>query len=189
MIRLSLAVWLALSPGLAAAAPKTPQTKETPVGAHQFTVTTIDGRSKSLADYKGQALLIVNVASECGFTPQYKDLEALHQRYKDRGLAVLGFPSNDFGGQEPGSEAEIQAFCERNFGVTFDLFSKVNAKSQPQEPLFAWLTSQPGMEGAVSWNFNKFLVGKDGRLLARFGSRTKPLGKDLVAAVERALGS
>jgi glutathione peroxidase len=183
----AVALAVALGAGLDAAPKAKPQPKEAPVGVHQFTVTTITGAAKSLADYQGKALLIVNVASECGYTKQYKDLEALHQRFKDKGLAVLGFPSNDFGGQEPGTEAEIKQFCERNFGVSFDLFGKVNAKSEPQAPLYQYLTTQPGLEGAVSWNFNKFLVGKDGRLIARFGSSTKPLDKALLAAIEAAL--
>jgi glutathione peroxidase len=189
MLKLYLAAMLALGwgSGLAAAPKAQPEQKEAPVGVHQFTVSTITGAAKSLADYKGKALLIVNVASECGYTKQYKGLEELHQQYKDKGLAVLGFPSNDFGGQEPGTEAEIKQFCERNFGVSFDLFAKLNAKSEPLAPLFGHLTTQPGLEGAVGWNFNKFLVGKDGRLIARFGSSTKPLSDELVRAIEAAL--
>lgn len=188
MLKLSLAVLLAL--GLVSgldAAPKPKKKKEAPVGVHQFTVPDIAGSPKSLADYKGKVLLIVNVASECGNTPQYKDLEALHQKYKGQGLAVLGFPSNDFGGQEPGSEAEIKQFCERNYGVSFDLFGKVNVKSEPQAPLYRHLTTQPGKEGAVDWNFGKFLVGKDGQLIARFKASTKPLSPEVVAAIEAAL--
>lgn len=157
------------------------------MSVHQFTVKTITGQDKSLADYQGKALLVVNVASECGYTPQYKDLEALQQRYREQGLAVLGFPSNDFGGQEPGTEAEIKAFCERNYAVSFDLFGKLNAKSEPQAPLYAYLTSQPGFEGPVAWNFAKFLVGKDGKVVARFDSATKPLSPELTGAVEKAL--
>lgn len=189
MLRQSLAILLALgmAAGLAAAPKKKTAPKEAPMGVHQFTVQTITGKDKSLADYKGKALLIVNVASECGYTPQYTDLEALHRRYKDRGLAVLGFPSNDFGGQEPGTEAEIKQFCERNYGVSFDLFAKLNAKSEPQAPLYAWLTAQPGFEGPVGWNFTKFLVGKDGQVLARFASGVKPLSGELTEAVEKAL--
>ncbi len=189
MLKISLAVLLALglSAGLDAAPKAKTKEKEAPVGVHQFTVKTIAGQPKSLADYKGKALLIVNVASECGYTPQYKDLEALHQKYKGQGLAVLGFPSNDFGGQEPGSEAEIKQFCERNYGVSFDLFAKVNAKSEPQEPLYAHLTTQPGFEGAVGWNFTKFLVGKDGKVVGRFASGVKPLSDELTQAVEKAL--
>jgi glutathione peroxidase len=189
---LALAACLALA-GTLVGAPKTkakaptPTPKEAPVGIHQFTVKDISGKPVSLEAYKGKALLVVNVASECGYTSQYKGLEELYQRYKDKGFMVLGFPSNDFGGQEPGTEAEIKQFCERNFGVSFDLFAKVNAKSEPQEPLYKYLTSEAGFDGKISWNFNKFLVGKDGKVLARWGSNTKPLDKDLIAALEKAL--
>jgi len=156
-------------------------------GVHRFTVTTIAGQQKSLADYSGKVLLIVNTASECGFTPQYKDLEALYLKYKDRGFMILGFPSNDFHHQEPGTDAEIKAFCDRNYQVTFDLFSKVRTHEEPLEPLYQYLTTGAGFDGAISWNFNKFLAGRDGRVLARWGSMTKPLSEEIVQAVEKAL--
>jgi glutathione peroxidase len=156
-------------------------------GVHQFTVKTIEGKDRSLGDYAGKVLLIVNVASECGFTPQYKDLEALYLKYKDRGFAILGFPSNDFHHQEPGTDEAIKSFCDRNYQVTFDLFPKVHAKEDPQAPLYRYLTTQPGFEGPITWNFNKFLVGKDGKVLARFDSKVKPLSEELVAALEKAL--
>jgi glutathione peroxidase len=167
--------------------PKPIPTKEARMGAHQFTVQTIDGHAKSLADYKGKILLIVNVASECGNTPQYAGLEHLHEKYADKGLAVLGFPSNDFGGQEPGTEAEIKTFCTRNYGVRFDMFGKLKTKGEGQSPLYHWLTTQPGMEGDVTWNFGKFLIGRDGQLLARFAPGTKPETPEVVGAIEAAL--
>ena len=187
MFKASMALALVLAlVGPLAAAPK-PKKKEAPVGVHQFSVKDITGKDKSLEDYKGKVLLIVNVASECGNTPQYKGLEALYLSHKDKGLRVLAFPSNDFGGQEPGSEKEIKAFCERNYAVTFDLFAKVNAKSQPQAPLYKYLTSEAGFDGPVDWNFAKFLVGKDGKVIARFNARTQPDDKKLVEAIEKAL--
>lgn len=156
-------------------------------GVYGFTVKTIDGEERDLSYYSGKVLLIVNVASECGFTPQYKGLEALYLKYKDRGFMILGFPSNDFFHQEPGTDAEIRDFCDRNFHVTFDLFSKIHVKEQPQAPLYRYLTTQAGYNGSISWNFNKFLVGRDGRVLERWGSRTKPESKDIVEALEKAL--
>lgn len=156
-------------------------------GVHAFTVKTITGGAKSLADYSGKVLLVVNVASECGFTPQYKDLEALYLKYKDRGFVILAFPSNDFGHQEPGTDAEIQTFCERNYFVTFDLFSKIEVKGEAQAQLYRYLTTEAGFDGPISWNFNKFLVGRDGKVIHRFGSTTKPMSTDLIEALEKAL--
>ena len=157
---------------------------------HDFTVRTIDGQSKSLADYKGQVLLVVNVASECGYTPQYAGLEALHEAYKGKGLRVLGFPANDFGAQEPGTEADIKAFCTKNYGVTFDMFAKVRVKGEGMDPLFDFLQStdtNPKFGGAIKWNFGKFLVGKDGQVIARFEHKIEPTSAEVKAAVEKAL--
>jgi glutathione peroxidase len=177
-----------LGAGSPAQAPK-PQRKEAAVvqSVHAFTVRTIDGAERSLADYKGKVLLIVNVASECGFTPQYKGLQELYEKYRDRGFMVLGFPSNDHGGQEPGSEAEIKAFCERQYAVTFDLFAKIHTKGPDIAPLYRWLTENSGYPGAISWNFNKFLVDREGRVVGRWGSMTKPNDKELLQAVEETL--
>ena len=152
-------------------------------------VTTLSGETMSLADYRGQALLIVNTASECGFTPQLGGLEELHQRYSDRGFAVLGFPCNDFGGQEPGTNDEIATFCSNEYGVTFPLFDKVEIRTDTPHPLYATLQTELGDElnGAVQWNFEKFLVDPDGHVVARFGSRTEPLSDELTAAVEAIL--
>jgi glutathione peroxidase len=149
---------------------------------------TIDGKATSLKAYNGQVLLVVNVASKCGFTKQYAALEALHQKYKGQGFAVLGFPCNDFGGQEPGSAEEIKAFCSTAFGVTFPLFEKLHVKGDEQHPLYAILTGKDSPEpGNVKWNFGKFLISKSGRILKRWGSMTAPDDAELMAAVEAAL--
>ena len=155
-----------------------------------LTVTAIDGKPRSLADYKGKVMLVVNVASECGYTPQYAGLEALSEQYGPRGLAVLGFPANEFGAQEPGSDAQIQSFCTSKFGVKFDMFSKVVAKGPGIAPVFSFLTSpetNPGSSGEIRWNFTKFLVGKDGQVIARFEPKVEPTSAELKAAVEKAL--
>jgi len=157
---------------------------------HDFTVRTIDGQTKSLADYAGKALLIVNVASECGYTPQYAGLQALHEAYGANGLSVLGFPANDFGAQEPGTEADIKAFCTKKYGVTFDMFAKVRVKGEGMEPLFDFLQSaetNPKFGGAIKWNFGKFLVGKNGEVLARFEHKVEPTSAEVKAAVEKAI--
>lgn len=152
-----------------------------------ITVTTIDGKPKPLSDYAGQVLLIVNVASQCGYTPQYKGLEQLNQRYKDKGLRVLGFPCNDFGAQEPGTNEEIVQFCDRNYGVTFDLFDKVHAKGASQDPLYKTLTESVIPAGDVSWNFEKFLVSKTGEVVARYRSSVSPDSPELISAIEQEL--
>jgi len=157
-----------------------------------FAVETIDGVSTNLVPYRGQVVLVVNVASRCGFTKQYAGLQKLYESYRERGLVILGFPCNDFMGQEPGTNEEIREFCSVNFGVTFPLFAKIHVKGDKKHPLFAWLTDgqrHSGLGGEVSWNFNKFLVGRDGRLLAHFGSRTAPDDPALVKAVEHALSA
>jgi glutathione peroxidase len=154
---------------------------------HQFTVRTIDGKDRSLGEYRGKVLLVVNTASKCGFTPQYEGLEALYEKYRERGFEVLAFPANNFMSQEPGSDDEIARFCDLNYKTTFPLFSKISVKGTDIAPLYAWLTKQPGFEGDIGWNFTKFLVGPDGRVLARFGSRTEPRDEKLVAQIEAAL--
>jgi glutathione peroxidase len=157
---------------------------------YEHRARTIEGEDVGLEAYRGQVLLIVNTASKCGFTGQYKDLEAVHQRFQDRGFAVLGFPCNDFGGQEPGSEADIQSFCEERYGVSFPLFAKVKVKGEGTHPLFSDLqagTTRPDSEGPIRWNFTKFLVGRDGRVVARFGSMTSPSSKKVAKAIEAAL--
>ncbi len=155
---------------------------------YKFSVRKIDGKKQSLAAYKGHPMLIVNTASKCGYTPQYKGLEQLHKTYGGRGLAVLGFPCNQFGAQEPGSEEEIAAFCELNFGVTFPLFAKVDVNGDQADPLFAHLKkAKPGLLGseAIKWNFTKFLVDAEGNVVERYAPQTEP--KELAGAIEKLL--
>ena len=150
----------------------------------------IDGKATSLQAYQGKALLIVNVASKCGFTKQYEGLEAVWRKYKDQGLVVLGFPSNDFGSQEPGTNEEIKQFCSSKFGVTFPMFDKLHVKGAEQHPLYTALTGKSSpVPGDVKWNFGKFLIGKDGKILKRWDSKTEPGDKELTEAVEAALAA
>lgn len=155
-----------------------------PKALHEFSVNAIDGKLQPLAEYKDKVVIVVNVASKCGFTPQYEGLEALYRRFKDKGLVILGFPSNDFMWQEPGSNDEIAQFCKRTYGVTFPMFAKVSVRGGAQHPLYTFLTEQ---KGRVTWNFNKFLIGKDGQVIEKFGSTVKPDAPEFVAAIERAL--
>jgi glutathione peroxidase len=157
-------------------------------GALDFKAADISGTPVDLAMYKGQVVLVVNTASECGFTKQYKGLEVVYQQFRDKGVAVLGFPCNQFGGQEPGSESEIGAFCEKNFGVTFPLFAKVDVNGENAHPLFQHLKkAAPGLLGTerIKWNFTKFLIGKDGSVFKRYAPATKP--EELVADIEKLL--
>ncbi len=157
---------------------------------HDFTVTTIRGADKKLADYKGKVLLVVNVASKCGLTPQYAGLEKLHEEYASKGLAVLGFPANEFGAQEPGTNEQIEQFCTTKFGAKFDMFGKVAVKGEHTAPLFAWLTgadTNPKFGGPIKWNFNKFLIGKDGAVIGRFEPPVEPTSPEVKAAIEKAL--
>jgi glutathione peroxidase len=153
-------------------------------------LTRLDGTDASLEDYAGQAVLVVNVASKCGFTRQYAGLEALHERYRDRGFTILGFPCNQFGGQEPGSAEEIAEFCSTTFGVTFPMFDKVDVNGPDRHPLFARLTEtgdRDGESGDVRWNFEKFLVAPDGQVVGRFRTKVEPDDPALVDAIEAAL--
>lgn len=155
---------------------------------YDFPVNTLTGTSTDLSGWRGKVLLIVNTASQCGFTPQYKGLEALYEQYKDQGFAVLGFPCNQFGGQEPGDAAAIGAFCEKNYGVTFPLFEKVEVNGASAHPLFTLLKKEaPGVLGTegIKWNFTKFLIEKDGAVSARYASTTSP--QDLRTDIERLL--
>jgi len=157
---------------------------------HEFTVRTIDGTTKSLGDFKGDAALVVNVASECGLTPQYAALEQIFRKYNPQGLQVLGFPCNQFGGQEPGDEAQIRSFCTSRYEVTFPMFAKVDVNDQNRAPVFAWLTDQatgPEASGDIRWNFGKFLVNRKGQLVARFSPKTEPTSPEVTEAIERAL--
>jgi len=151
---------------------------------YDFSAKTITGEEKSLREYEGKVLLIVNVASKCGFTPQYKGLQAIYEKYKEQGFEILGFPCNQFGGQEPGTEEEITSFCELNYGVSFPMFAKVDVKGDSAHPLYTYMMEQaPGILGmkVVKWNFTKFLIGRDGKVIDRFAPQTKPeeLGKEI----------
>ena len=151
---------------------------------HEFTMQSIDGTQAPLSAYKGKVLLLVNVASKCGYTPQYAGLQSLYEKYQNKGLVVVGIPANNFGGQEPGSNEEIKTFCTRNYNVTFPMMSKVSVKGEDQAPLYRYLTQTAG---DVKWNFTKFLVAKDGRVITKFDSAVKPDSPELAAAVEKAL--
>lgn len=159
--------------------------------AFDATLTDIDGQPHALAQHRGQVLLVVNVASKCGFTGQYAGLEKLYAAQKERGLVVIGVPSNDFGimsGQEPGTATEIKSFCTLTYGVTFPMMAKVQVTGAEADPFYRWLTTRPGCS-AVSWNFNKFLIGRDGQVIRQFGSRVAPDDRELLAAIDAALGT
>lgn len=164
--------------------------KEIVKNIYNIEAQSISGETVTLEKYEGKTLLIVNTASKCGFTGQYDGLQKLYETYKSRGLVVLGFPSNDFMKQEPGSNEEIASFCKINYGVTFPMFGKISVKGDDQHPLYTYLTSKetnPEFGGKISWNFNKFLISTDGKVINRFGSRTKPDDKKLISALEGAL--
>ena len=155
---------------------------------YEFTMKDIDGKDVRLDTYKGKVIMIVNTASKCGNTPQYEGLQALYDKYKDQGFVVLGFPANNFMGQEPGSEKEIKEFCTLKYNVTFPMFSKVSVKGTDQTPLYTFLTNQETVtKGDVSWNFEKFLTDKNGKIIARFSPKTKPDDAKIVEAIEAAL--
>ena len=158
---------------------------------HDFQVVTIDGKKIDLARYKGKVLVIVNVASECGYTGQYKPLQALHARYAKEGLAILAFPCNDFGAQEPDDEAKIKRFAQKTYGVEFDLFSKIRILGKDSSTLYRFLTSKesnPNHAGEVKWNFEKFIIGRDGTIVARFAAETEPDSEEFMDALRKALG-
>lgn len=182
-----LSLTLALS--LAIAATSVAGEKKSPP-ALNFKVKNIDGKIIDLSRYQGKVVLIVNVASECGYTPQYKQLQALHAKHAKDGLAILGFPCNDFGGQEPGDERTIKKFCSSNYGVEFDLFAKVKITGKEAAPLYKFLQSKetnPRHSGKVGWNFEKFLLGRDGQVVGRFASDVDPEGEAFVGAIVREL--
>jgi glutathione peroxidase len=158
--------------------------KEPAMSLYDFTVNTLAGKPQPLATYKGKVALVVNTASECGFTPQYAGLEKLWQEYKDKGFVILGFPSNDFGAQEPGSADQIEHFCKKNYGVDFPMFEKVETKGSAQAPVYKFVTAK---HGEPKWNFHKYLIGKDGQVRQAFPSNVAPESKDLRAAIDAAL--
>src|ERR1700731_3268747 len=154
-------------------------------GVYNFTLNSIDGKPSPLADYKGKVVLLVNVASQCGYTPQYSALEAIYEKYKDQGFVILGFPANNFGAQEPGTNEEIKTFCTRKYSVTFPMYSKISVKGSDQAPLYAYLTKDTGagMAGEIKWNFAKFLVDRDGKVVQRFKPSVTPASKVINTAI------
>ncbi|MEJ2053446.1 MAG: glutathione peroxidase [Calditrichaceae bacterium] len=167
-----------------------PMTEKMQSSIYNIPVKDIDGNPLTLSKYKGKALLIVNVASKCGFTPQYKGLESLYETYKDSGLVVLGFPANNFNHQEPGTNEQIKQFCTTNFNVTFPMFSKISVKGGDKHPLYQYLTEQktdPKFAGDITWNFNKFLIDRNGNIVARFDSAVTPQSDQVIQAVRKVL--
>lgn len=155
-----------------------------------FKAKDIDGKNVKLSKYKGKVLLIVNTASECGYTPQYEGLQAIYEKYQAKGFYVLGFPANNFKGQEPGKDAEIKEFCTSKYKVTFPMFSKISVKGDDQNPIYKFLTGKetnPNFAGEITWNFNKFLVDKNGKVVARFASKDKPESDAVIQAIEKEL--
>lgn len=152
---------------------------------HEFSLNTIDGQPAPLSRYKGKVMLLVNVASQCGYTPQYAGLQSLYEKYKGKGLVIVGVPANNFGGQEPGTNEEIKTFCTRKYNVTFPMMSKVSVKGSDMVPLYSYLTSETG--GDVKWNFTKFLVDKEGKIVKRFESKVTPDSSEMTSAIEQAL--
>ena len=170
------------------ASPKDPPPEKS---IYEFSMKDIDGRDVTLDAYKGKVLLIVNTASKCGYTSQYEGLEKIYDKYKDRGFVVLGFPANNFMGQEPGTEQEIKEFCQLKYDVSFPMFSKISVKGPDQHPLYTFLTNpktNPHTGGEISWNFNKFLIDRDGDIVARFGTKETPESPHLTGAIEKYLG-
>jgi len=158
---------------------------------YNFKMDSIDNKPVSLGEYQGKVLLMVNVASQCGYTPQYTSLESLYEKYRDRGLVVMGFPANNFGAQEPGSNEEIKTFCSRKFAVKFPMFSKISVKGSDEAPLYQYLTKQanPAATGDIKWNFTKFLVDRQGNVIARFEPNVTPDSPEVTSAVEKALSA
>jgi glutathione peroxidase len=183
---LSLVAALAVSPALAADKPakSSPSSEKKPMSFHDLSANRLDGTSEKLSDFQGKVVLVVNTASECGYTPQYAGLEKLYQEYKDKGVVVVGFPSNDFGGQEPGSAAEIKKFCELRYKITFPMFEKVKTKGEGQSPVYEFLSRN---HPAPKWNFHKYVVGKDGQVKAAFPSAVTPDSAELKTALDGAL--
>ncbi len=158
-------------------------------GFYAFTLNSIDGKPAPLADYKGKVILVVNVASQCGYTPQYSALESIYEKYKDQGFVILGFPANNFGQQEPGTNEEIKTFCTRKYSVTFPIYAKISVKGSYQAPLYAYLTkdTEPAISGDIKWNFTKFLIDRKGNVVQRFEPAVTPDSKEVVSAIEKQL--
>ncbi len=160
----------------------TTETAQT-AGFHTFKMQTLDGKEVDFSQYKGKKVLLVNTASECGYTPQYADLQKLHETHGDK-VVVLGFPANNFGGQEPGSEEEIASFCQKNYGVTFQMMEKISVKGDDQHPLYQWLAKHSPDGEEPSWNFSKYLVDENGKVVAFYPSKVKPMGEEILAAIQ-----
>ena len=158
-------------------------------GIYTFTLNSIDGKPSPLADYKGKVILVVNVASQCGYTPQYSALESIYEKYKSQGFVILGFPANNFGAQEPGTNEEIKTFCTRKYSVTFPIYAKISVKEPDQSPLYSYLTKDtgPGIQGDIKWNFTKFLVDRNGKVVQRFEPAVTPDSKEMIVAIEKQL--
>jgi glutathione peroxidase len=158
-------------------------------GIYTFTLNSIDGKPAPLVGYKGKVVLVVNVASQCGYTPQYSALEATYEKYKDQGFVILGFPANNFGAQEPGTNEEIKTFCTRKYSVSFPMYSKISVKGADQTPLYTYLTKDTpaGINGEIKWNFTKFLVDRNGNVVQRFEPEVTPDSKEVIAAIEKQL--
>jgi glutathione peroxidase len=158
-------------------------------GVYSYTLNSINGKPAPLADYKGKVVLLVNVASQCGYTPQYSTLESIYEKYKGQGFVILGFPANNFGAQEPGTNEEIKTFCSRKYSVTFPMYSKISVKGDDQAPLYAYLTKETGagIAGEIKWNFTKFLVDRDGKVVQRFEPAVTPDSKEMTEAIEKRL--
>jgi glutathione peroxidase len=164
--------------------------KGTAKTVYDFTLKNSKGQDVKLEEFRGKVVMLVNVASKCGYTPQYDGLQKIYERYRERGFTILGFPANNFGAQEPGTNEEIQEFCRINYGVTFPVFAKISVKGDDKHPLYKYLTERetnPEFAGEIKWNFNKFLVGRDGRIVARFDSADKPEDAKVTQAIEHAL--
>lgn len=192
LIALSLALLAAGSLVAAARSPQTPPAPpaKKPAPVLNFTMKDIDGKAVDLSKYQGKVILMVNVASKCGYTPQYKDLEAIYKKYSDQGLVILGFPANEFGQQEPGSDSDIKTFCTDKYNVTFPMFSKVVVKGEGQCPLYKFLTSSdtdPKFAGDIKWNFTKFLIARDGSVVNRFEPKVNPSSEEATKAIEAEL--
>lgn len=154
---------------------------------YDFSMKSIEGKDVPLTDFKGKVIVVVNVASKCGLTGQYEGLQSLYSKYKDKGLVILGFPANDFMGQEPGTNEQIKEFCSTKYNVTFPMFSKITVTGDDMHPMYRWLVAKSGRNEAIEWNFAKFVVGRDGKATKRFSPRTKPDDKEFLASIEREL--
>lgn len=190
MVRMIVLLFVFAAGGVAVLLSETDQTSAALPSFYDFKMKDIDGNDVKLKKYKGNVLLVVNTASKCGYTPQYEGLQTTFDKFKDKGFFVLGFPSNNFGEQEPGTEAEIKEFCTSKYKVTFPMFAKISVKGEKQDALFAYLTDlkiNPVYGGDITWNFHKFLIDRNGKVIGRFTSKEKPDGPAITAAIEEAL--